>query len=140
MSFETLKGKTISAIHGLEVGGERVRFETSDGKSYVMYHSQDCCESVEIEDIAGDVADLIGSEVLLAEEVTSDKLDAELQAKRDAEKAAEEAKGGYYYGPESEMWTFYKLSTILGSVTIRWYGTSNGYYSEGVSFEEESAA
>lgn len=117
VGFSDLVGKTILEIDGLSLGKDRVEIRCADGSNYVMYHSQDCCEGVDIDDVVGDVADLIGSQILLAEETTDSqtpKIDA--------------------YNPDSFTWTFYKLSTIKGSVTIKWYGTSNGYYSESVTF------
>lgn len=120
VDFEKLKGQTITEVHG-NVGDERMIFETAKGGKYSMWHDQDCCESVTIEDIIGDIQDVIGSPVLLAEESSNN----------------EEPTPNHSY--ESFTWTFYKLSTIKGSVTIRWLGESNGYYSEYVDFHENRA-
>jgi hypothetical protein len=136
--FENLKGKTISKIQNLEKGrgyDELIEFECTDGSKFGMKYDPDCCASCSIEDIIGDVSDLLNTEILLAEEVSSTEPTSEVQAHRAAEKAKAEAADEYYYDShESETWTFYKLATIKGSVTIRWYGESNGYYSESASF------
>ncbi|WP_033463153.1 hypothetical protein [Bordetella bronchiseptica] len=113
VDFSTLKGLTLVSIQA-EVDGDEILLLTECGRKFRMVHYQDCCESVYVESIVGDLADLIGTPLLLAEEATSDAPDA----------------GG------SETWTFYKLATIHGYVDIRWLGTSNGWYSESVNFEE----
>lgn len=112
-----LAGKTITSINGLEEGSEEATFVCSDGTKYIMFHGQECCESVSIDDVCGGVEDLIGTPVLKAEEVSSDASD---EMREDADCSA--------------TWTFYHIHTIKGTVTIKWYGTSNGYYSEKADF------
>lgn len=126
MPFEGLKGKTLQSVT-LSDDKENIEFTTVDREKYSLYHSQDCCESVSVEDICGELSDLVGSPILLAEESTNDK--------EDPEDLKEKYKSDYR---ESFTWTFYRLATVRGAVTIRWYGTSNGYYGEGVSFSKIS--
>lgn len=109
--ISVLLGKTITKIEG-EKGGEKLVFECEDGSVYGMFHEQDCCEEVYLEDIVGELDDLLNSPVLMAEKVSNE--------------------GDCKWG--SCTWTFYKLATIKGYVTLRWYGESNGYYSEDVTF------
>jgi hypothetical protein len=138
VEFKTLIGKTLTDIKLIQ--SEEIIFETSDGGEYKMYHEQDCCESVSIEDICGDLKDLIGSPILQAEESSTTEPDDELKAKREIQAAEYRKKYGFdHWDDESETWTFYKLATIKGSVTIRWHGESNGYYSEAVGFFKSPA-
>ena len=107
-----LIGKRIVAVHGLEKGSEEIAFDLSDGSVAKMYHKIDCCESVEVEDVVGDAADLEDALVIDAREESSE----------------------YEEASESGTWTFYIIQTDKGAVTIRWLGESNGYYSEDAEF------
>lgn len=111
IEIEQLLGRIVDRIENNE---DEIYFHCNNGRTFKMYHSQDCCESVTVEDIAGDLNDLIGSPIILAEE-----------------RSQQDPNAG-----ESATWTFYELGTNKGTVTIRWYGSSNGYYSEEVSVIE----
>lgn len=87
--------------------------------SYTFYHEQDCCESVSIEDVCGDLSDLENSPILqISESGSTDNPLSEYD--------------------DSFTWTFYKFATIKGYVDIRWYGSSNGYYSESVNLRKQT--
>lgn len=113
--FSDLLGKTLTRVEQRDA--ERLEFYCEDGSKFALHHQQDCCETVQLEEIVGDLADLVGSPILQAEEATNS-----------------DNKPGQY--AESWTWTFYKLATIKGNVTLRWLGESNGYYSEGVDFDK----
>jgi hypothetical protein len=115
LGISELIGKTITEFIGKEDDCEII-IKTSDGSVYKMEHEPDCCEYVYIEDICGEVDSILNSPVLKAYESTNGDLPP--------------AEGS----DQSYTWTFYHISTIKGTITIRWFGSSNGYYSESVEF------
>lgn len=112
-------GKTFIKIHKTN---DTINFMCSDGTEFKMFHEQDCCESVTIEDITGDLDDLLNSPILLASEDTNTKSHPE--------------NNMFEYPLGSFTYTFYTIRNINATVQIRWYGESNGYYSESVIIEK----
>ena len=114
--IEDMVGKVFTSIRNEDT---ELVFENATER-FVFFHSQDCCEHVSIEDICGDLEDLVGEPLLLAEEV-------------EGVTPVEFNEADH----ESVTWTFYKFATRKGYVDVRWFGESNGYYSEGVSLGRE---
>jgi len=113
MSISEMVGKTPKNI---TIGSDKdeLNFYFSDGTLGRFYHEQDYNESVLISDVSGDVADLIGTPLLVAEERTETGSDG---------------------GCESWTATFYTFRSVKGTVDVLWRGESNGYYSESVDFQ-----
>lgn len=122
VDFSVLKGCVLTNVVVAKskkyyFDGDHIIFERQDGREYYLFHPQNCCERVFIEDICGDIDDPIGSPILVAEERNNEERD---------------------FDGQQQEWTFYELATVKGSVTIRWYGASNGYYSTSVNLYELS--
>lgn len=111
--LKSMLGLVFIEVEG-SVGDGEMTFVAEDGRRFVFSHSQDCCETVDINDIVGDLQDLIGEPLLKAEEESNVDLPAPSKY------------------AESYTWTFYKFATRKGYVDVRWLGESNGYYSESV--------
>lgn len=110
-NIDQMMGLTFTSVE--KVGDDLLEFRGE--RCFRFYHDQNCCENVRIEDIVGDLSDLVGSPLTMADEVSN-----------------VDDSGNY----ESATWTYYKFATIKGYVTVRWLGESNGYYSESVDYCE----
>jgi len=117
LDASALRGMKIKTIS--QVGYDRIEFDTEDGKRYAMFHDQDCCESVTIHDIKGDLQSLVGFTLQSACEESTSDWPSDVPKK---------------YEADSITWTTYTFETLVDKVTIRWLGESNGYYSESVDF------
>ncbi len=83
----------------------------TDNYIAVFYYEPDCCATCTIDDVSGDLNSLVGSKLTTARVSTN--------------KSEEEG--------DSNTWTYYHFATIKGYVDIKWFGESNGFYSEEVS-------
>lgn len=113
-SFSELLGHTLTGVT-VDNTNDVITFVSSTGIKFILQHEQNCCETVVIESVTGNIVDLIGTPITMAVESSN----------------SNDTDDG------TETWTFYKLATAKGYVDIRWHGSSNGYYSESVSFTKQ---
>ena len=90
--LKDLIGKTLTIVE--KVGEDKIVFTTNEGRQYKLYHHQECCESVTVEDIVGELSDLVGEPILIAEEATS----------------TQNPQGVTKEYQDSFTWTFYKFA------------------------------
>lgn len=108
-----LVGKTFDSVtKGSGSDSDSLIFSNKGERLYQIGHVQDCCESVTITDVAGELKWLENSPILISDARTGDTEEGE-------------------YG-DITRWTFYTFSTSKGTVVVRWDGSSNGYYGVGV--------
>ena len=105
--IDVLIGATVASA---EDGGATLRLV--DGRTFYFWHDQSCCECVGIEEVTGDLNDLVGTPIMSAYETTQDVND----------------------DLGTTLFTFYHFRTHKGDVCIRWRGESNGYYGVEVSY------
>lgn len=114
----------IKKVVGYKEATEEIYFYCKNGNIVKFYHYQDCCEYVFLADADGltnGVDIFTDCNWCVIEEVIKDNTDKDTEP--------------IYEYDDSYTWTFYKFKTNKGYDTMRWYGTSNGYYSENVDFE-----
>lgn len=111
---KTFLNKKITKIDGLSIDSTEVIIHFKKGKIR-FYHEQDCCENVSLEDFSGNV-----------------NLENERFYEIVEKKCNLGPKDNY---DDSFTWTFYTIKTSKGYLDLRFYGTSNGYYSESITIE-----
>jgi len=113
--FSILKNQTITDISS---DYESVTFKTVD-KTYRLEHYQDCCESVRLENVIGDIKNILNVPITLAEEDNPGDPDWYSESYND-----------------SHTWSVFILEAGGKRVEFWFLGESNGYYGESVDFVE----
>ena len=120
-TYTEFSGKTIQEIRGCKKHSDEVTIKFTDGTCLKFYHRQDCCETVLLEDFDTAPEDLINTNIISIEE----------RKYSDSENAVKPLNDW----AESYTWTFYIIKTSKFTMWMRWYGESNGWYSEEVDID-----
>jgi hypothetical protein len=119
--LEAIIGETVTGIDFFNDPYRRLPKEVlitmKSGKQLRLYHDQDCCETVELVSIDGDICKLIGKPIL------------------STELGVDEDYDGPEISDDSGTETKITLRCDAQTVIMRWIGESNGYYGEDVDFE-----
>ena len=112
-----LIGETLTHID-VDPSDDRILLTTESGRTILIHHDQDCCETVRIEGSGGDWHELVGKVILSA--------------------SHESFPGGDPPPEYPDSWTRTLLTFKVDGATVisRWIGESNGYYSESVDIED----
>ena len=105
-----LEGHTVASV---EHANDEVSFVLTDGREFKLYHLQDCCEYVSVESGAEDLPKLVGKTIVKVLEIIEHPENTSDSATRT---------------------TFEFVLKDAKPIKLVWLGTSNGYYSESVSF------
>lgn len=109
-----LIGKVFDLV---KLNGGAVEFFNDNKLMFCLHHEQSCCEWVELID-GFDELHLLQNDPIMQSYATYS---------HDGELKYESSHGSDY---DSLTWSFYTISTFYHSVTLRFYGQSNGCYSE----------
>jgi hypothetical protein len=116
VEFSDLVGEVLDAVD-IDREENQILLTTRSGRKFLVYHEQDCCETVAIHWQDGSFDKLIGKPIVEAREFAVD---------------TGESESDY----DSQTTTTLVFRVDDQTVISRWIGDSNGYYSESVDIAE----
>jgi hypothetical protein len=116
VEFSDLVGEVLDAVD-IDREENQILLTTRSGRKFLVYHEQDCCETVAISGQDGSFDKLIGKPLIEARDFAVD---------------TGESESDY----DSQTTTTLVFRVDDQTVISRWIGDSNGYYSESVDIAE----
>ena len=116
VEFSALVGEVLDAVD-IDREENQILLTTRSGRKFLVYHEQDCCETVAISGQDGNFDNLIGKPLIEARDFAVD---------------TGESESDY----DSQTTTTLVFRVDDQTVISRWIGDSNGYYSESVDIAE----